>query len=166
VEVFIRELFGALDRAGVDYAVVGGVAVNLHGVPRMTYDVDLMVATHEASLRDCRIALEQLGLRSRLPFVLETIADEATRVELERERNLVAVTFTDPVDPLREVDILVAPSLDPDGVVRRAIRRGTGASAVRVATVEDLIAMKRRAGRAQDLADIAHLEKLAKGPAT
>lgn len=154
LRVFIRELFGALDRAGIDYAVVGDVAVNLHGVPRMTYDVDLMVATHAASLRDCRIVLEQLGLRSRLPFVLEL------------ERNLVAVTFTDPVNPLREVDILVAPSLDPDGVVRRAVRRGTGASAVRVASVEDLIAMKRRAGRAQDLADIAHLEKLARGPAT
>ena len=37
--MFIAELFAALELAAVEYAVVGGVAVNIHGVPRMTYDV-------------------------------------------------------------------------------------------------------------------------------
>lgn len=43
--VFIRDLLRALADAEVPYCVVGGVAVNLHGVPRMTYDVDLVVPT-------------------------------------------------------------------------------------------------------------------------
>lgn len=128
----------------------------------MTYDVDIVVATTEPSLRACRVVLEGLGLRSRLPFALESIASVATRLELERERNLVAVTFTDPSNPLREVDVLVAPSLDPEGVAARAVRRGSGAMTVRVAAVEDLIRMKRVSNRPQDLADIAHLERLAK----
>ena len=161
--MFISELFAALEAAGIEYAVVGGVAVNLHGVPRMTYDVDLVVATTVASLRGCREVLEGLGLRSRLPFVLESIADRATRMELETERNLFAVTFTDPANPLREVDILVAPSLDPDGVAARAIRRSAGAISVRVATVDDLVRLKRIANRPQDLADIAHLERITRG---
>lgn len=159
-EVFIAELFAALEAAGVAYAVVGGVAVNLHGVPRMTYDVDIVVATTEPSLRACREVLEQLGLRCRLPFVLESIAGVAERTTLERERNLVAVTFTDPSNPLREVDVLVAPSLDPDGVATRAIRRSSGDLTVRVATIEDLIRLKRISNRPQDAADIAHLERL------
>jgi len=65
--VFISELFAALESAGIEYAVVGGVAVNIHGIPRMTYDVDIVVATSEPSLRACREVLEGLGLRSRLP---------------------------------------------------------------------------------------------------
>lgn len=162
VQVFIGELFAALEAAGLEYAVVGGVAVNIHGVPRMTYDVDIVVATTEPSLRTCREVLEGLGLRSRLPFALESIAAAATRRELEHDRNLVAVTFTDPSNPLREVDVLVAPSLDPDGIAARAVRRGSGAMTVRVASIEDLVRMKRLARRPQDLADVAHLERLAK----
>jgi hypothetical protein len=161
--VFISELFSALEGAGVEYAVVGGVAVNIHGVPRMTYDVDIVVATSEDSLRRCREVLEGIGLRSRLPFMLETIADIATREQLEIERNLVAVTFTDPTNPLREVDVLIAPSLDPDGIVARAVRRAADSLTVRVAALDDLLKMKRRSNRAQDRADIEHLERISKG---
>ena len=38
--VFILELIEAFDRAEIRYCIVGGVAMNLHGVPRMTYDVE------------------------------------------------------------------------------------------------------------------------------
>lgn len=158
--MFLRELFVALASADIPYAVVGGVAVNMHGIPRMTYDVDVVVATDPASLRACREALERLGLRCRLPLILEDLAPLSKRKELEEERNLRAVTFTDPSNPLREVDVLVAPSLDPDGICARAVVKGMGTSAVRVATVDDLIAMKRAASRQQDLADIAHLERI------
>ena len=162
--MFIVELFTALHAAKIEYAAVGGVAVNIHGVPRMTYDVDIVVATTESSLRAVREVLEQLGLRSRLPFALESIADVATRVELETERSLFAVTFTDPANPLREVDVLIAPSLDPDGIAARAVERSAGSIPVRVATIEDLVRMKRIANRPQYLADIAHLERIARGP--
>ena len=158
--MFIRELFQALASRGVAYAVIGGVAVNLHGVPRMTYDVDIVVATDEASLRACREVLEGLGLRCRLPLVLESLSSLHTRLKLETERNLLAVTFTDPANPLREVDVLVAPSRDPDGICSRAVTVGSGEAAVRVASVADIIVMKKLSGRPQDLADIAHLVRL------
>lgn len=160
--VFIRELALALHHAGVAYAVVGGVAVNLHGVPRMTYDIDLVVATDEENLRRCREALESVGLVCRLPLRLEALADESVRREHEEQRSLRALTFTDPSDPLREVDVVVAPSRDPDGVVSRAVEVPAGGFSVRVAAVGDIIAMKRLAGRAQDRADIEHLLRLKK----
>lgn len=161
--MFIKELFAALEAASIKYAVVGGVAVNLHGVPRMTYDVDIVVATDEESLRSCRLLLEGLGLRCRLPFILESISDVSKRTELEVERNLIAVTFTDPANPLREVDILVAPSLDPDGIVSRSIRRTADDMTVCVVSLDDLVSMKRRANRPQDRSDLEHLERLSKG---
>jgi hypothetical protein len=158
--VFIRELATALDAHHVLYAVVGGVAVNLHGIPRMTYDIDIVVLTDAETLRGCSAALGSLALVCRLPVDLGTLSDPAEREQLESERNLTAVTFTDPANPLREVDVLIGPSADPDGVARRAGIVDAGTFKVRVASLDDLIAMKRRAGRAQDLADVAHLERV------
>ncbi|HPH64499.1 MAG TPA: nucleotidyl transferase AbiEii/AbiGii toxin family protein [Kofleriaceae bacterium] len=155
--MFIQQLVGALANANVAYCVVGGVAVNLHGVPRMTYDIDIMVATDRENLDRCHQLLSGLGLQIRLPIALVDAADRELAAQWEDERSLLAITYSDPRNPLREVDILIAPSLDPDGVVARAVTVGTG---VRVAAVADLIALKRRANRSQDLSDIAHLERL------
>ena len=160
--VFFEDLVRALDEGHVRYALVGGVAVNLHGIPRMTYDVDIVVQTDLVTLRGCRIALSALGLSCRLPIVLEMLANADERARLETERNLVAVTFTDPTNPLREVDVLVAPSIDPDGIVERSVARSAGAFEVRIASIDDLVRMKRQAARPQDLADIFHLERLAR----
>ena len=154
----------ALDAGHVRYALVGGVAVNLHGVPRMTYDVEIVVHTDVATLRGCRVALSSLGLACRLPLLLESLADGDERARLEIDRNLIAVTFTDPENPLREVDVLVAPSIDPDGIVERSVTRSAGAFEVHIASIDDLLRMKRQAGRPQDLADIRHLERLSRNP--
>ena len=158
--MFFEELIRAFDGGGVRYALVGGVAVNLHGVPRMTYDVDVVVLMDAPTLLACKLALTGLGLVCRLPIALETLADAAERARLEDERNLIAITFTDPQNPLREVDVLVAPSLDPDGIVERSVRRSAGEFEVCIASVADLLRMKRAAARPQDLADVAHLERI------
>lgn len=161
--MFIQELVGALDRHGVLYALVGGVAVNLHGVPRMTYDVDLVVKTDAITLLACKHALTELHLVGRIPLAIESLADVEERARLEREHNLIALTFTDANNPLREVDILVAPSIDPDGIVARSELRSAGAFDVRIASLTDLLRMKRAAGRPQDLADVLHLERVMTG---
>jgi len=139
--VFFEDLVRALDGGHVRYALVGGVAVNLHGIPRMTYDVDIVVRTDAVTLRACKEALSSLGLSCRLPIALETLEDAGERARLETERNLIAVTFTDPANPLREVDVLVAPSIDPDGIVERSVARSAGAFEVRIASIDDLVRM-------------------------
>jgi hypothetical protein len=117
--VFIRDLLQALADAAVPYCVVGGVAVNLHGVPRMTYDVDLVVPTTYDALQRVDEVLVGLGLQCRLPIKLVDLADDALREQLREERNLIAVTYTDPRDPLREVDILVSPPIPATRLVAR-----------------------------------------------
>ena len=42
--MFYLNLFKALKDHDIDYLLIGGLAVNLHGVPRMTMDVDLLIA--------------------------------------------------------------------------------------------------------------------------
>lgn len=56
------ELFRKLDDAGVRYLVVGGIAVNLHGVNRLTHDIDLMLALDAVKKdRDDIAMLQRLG---------------------------------------------------------------------------------------------------------
>ncbi len=161
--VFVRALISRLNESEVPYCLVGGVAVALHGVPRMTYDVDIVVLTTEPALRRCREVLEGLGLVPRVPVVLESLAEAAVRDRHVREKNLVALTFTDPTHPLREVDVLVAPPIAAEDLVARSVVRDADGLEVRVVSFVDLIALKRAAGRSQDLADVAHLERLARG---
>lgn len=156
--MFARDVARALDDHGVGYCVVGGLAVNLHGIPRATYDVDIVVERTEDQLGRCRRALESLGLRCRLPLSLESLASETD--EALALRNLIAVTFTDPNDPLREVDVLVAPSVPASQLLARATIMESAELALRVVALADLVALKRAAGRKQDRADLAHLERL------
>jgi len=158
--VFIREFLTTLSRSQIRYCVVGGVAVNLHGVPRMTYDVDIVVAPDRATLARVESALDDFGLKPRHPVSLVDFADPAYRDRARLDSNLIAVTYSDPADPLREVDVLVAPPLDAAGLVERAIELDFGGLAVRVVSLPDLIALKRAAGRAQDDSDVAHLERI------
>jgi len=158
--VFIRELIEVLARSDVHYCIVGGVAVNLHGVPRMTYDVDIVPRLDSANLEALAGVLSELRLKCRVPASLVRFSDPEFRREMA-SRNLLAVTFTDPNDPLREVDVLVSPpSVEPDELVARATVLRLGDVPVHVVALADLIAMKRAAGRAQDLSDAEHLERI------
>lgn len=158
--MFLRDVLMALVRAGVRFCVVGGVAVNLHGVPRMTYDVDIVPEPDAENLARLGDVLARLGLLPRLPVPLVSVADPTERERLLVERNLRALTFTDPVDPLREVDVLINPGPDPSSIVAAATRMTLGDVSVPVIAIGDLIALKRSAGRPQDLADADLLEQL------
>ncbi len=147
--MFAREVATAFEERGIAYCIVGGLAVNLYGIPRATYDIDLVVARSEASLRGCREALESLGLRCRLPLVLESLATESD--EALAARHLVAVTFTDPDDPLREVDVLVCLPIPATELLARARLVEGRRLALPVASLADLVALKRAAGRPQGL---------------
>jgi hypothetical protein len=158
--VFIRDLLRALADAHVPYCIVDGVAVNLHGIPRMTYDVDIVVPTTSEALEQVETLLVGLGLQCRLPIKLATLADDSLRTEYRDQRNLIAVTFTDPSDPLREVDVLVSPTIPGADLVSRAVRLQLDDIPVHVISIDDLIQLKRDSDREQDRADVAHLERL------
>jgi hypothetical protein len=56
----IKRVLAALETAGVDYKVFGGVALNLHGLPRFTEDLDLFVAPSRENVERLRAALQQV----------------------------------------------------------------------------------------------------------
>ncbi len=75
----IERVLHALEAAGVRYLVVGGVAVVLHGHPRLTADLDLALALDTGNVRAAFAALAGLGYRPRVPVTAESFADAGGR---------------------------------------------------------------------------------------
>lgn len=144
----------ALTARGVDFVVIGGIAAVLHGAPRNTFDLDVTFAVDTANLAALGDVLMTLGGRLRgappgVPFVPDA-------------RTLKGVEVLTLATDLGSLDVLARPSGAPsfDVMRRNADRYDIGGTTVRVASIPDLIAMKRAAGRPKDLADIAELEAI------
>jgi len=153
-------VFRALEAAGVRYVVVGGLAVVLHGHPRMTVDLDVVVDLAPEPAARAMEVLSSLGLLPRLPVPASAFADPDVRGGWVRERNLQVFSLYDPADPFREVDVFAAEPLPfEDLFVASRVLTVDGVS-VRVASLEHLVAMKRAAGRPQDVEDVRALERL------
>jgi predicted nucleotidyltransferase len=153
----------ALAEAGVRFVVVGGVAVVLQGHARLTVDLDVVLDLAEENVRAAIDVLTSSGLHPRLPVSAQDFADPATREGWVRERGLVVFSLHDPSDARREVDLFAQYPLPFEDLWARADVVEIPGTTVRVASIDDLIAMKETARRPQDLADIAALRALRGG---
>lgn len=157
---FFEDFFKALNDEGVRYIVVGGVAVVLHGHPRMTADIDLVVDLDPVAAKRAIRALVGMGLRPRVPVDPEDFADPDQRRRWIDERGMMVFNLYDPKDALRSVDLFVQLPIPFDELWSRALVIELPSVAVRVASIEDLIEMKENTGRSVDSADIEALEAL------
>jgi len=155
-------IFEALERAGVRYLVVGGVAVVLHGHPRFTADLDLFVALDAANVCATLAALEPLGYGPRAPVSAEDLADPAQRADWVRNKGMTVFSLASAEHPTTEIDLFVEEPFPFEEAHARALPVDLDGVRVWVASLEDLIAMKRRAGRPQDLEDVRSLEAIAR----
>jgi predicted nucleotidyltransferase len=148
----LHELLRRLSEHGVDFVVVGGVAVILQASPRFTKDLDICYASEQENLDRLGDVLTEIRARLRdidedLPFVPEGRA--------LRQTQILTLTTDD-----GGLDLLFEPDGSPGypALRRRADKIDIGGIVVHVASIEDLIAMKRAAGRPQDLVDLESLE--------
>ena len=143
-----------LDSAGVEFVVIGGIAAIAHGSPRFTFDLDIVFATDDANLTRLSSALQDLGATLRgvtddVPFV----PDART---LRHVRLLTLDTEEGPLDVMVQPDGSKGYEQLRDGSIE-AIVEGT---AVRVAGLDDLIAMKKASGRDKDRVHLQELEAI------
>ena len=158
--MFYEDVLRALQDADVRFLVVGAVAMNLHGVPRMTADLDLLADLSPPNLSGLIRALEELGYKPRLPVPAEALLDAEQRREWVAQRNLRAFTFIHPLRPLQEVDLLLESPVSFEEADSSKKVLAAARLRIPVISLDNLIAMKRAAGRAQDAADVEALEKL------
>jgi hypothetical protein len=153
-------VFTALQKAGVRYLVVGGVAVVFHGYPRFTADLDLVVALDRENVLGLVDALTTLGYRPRAPVPAGALADAETRHAWMRDKNLTVFSFWSPEHPATEIDVFVAEPFPLEPALARALRVQLGELIVPVASIPDLIFLKRQSARPKDLDDIQALEAI------
>ncbi len=153
-------VFAALGKSDVRFVVVGGVAIVLQGHARMTADLDVVIdLAPDEALRAIEVLLE-IGLQPRLPVDARDFADVNIRNQWIAERSLTVFSMYDASNPLIEVDLFVDPPISFEDLWNRSDESVVSGQPIRVASVDDLIEMKRLVGRPQDLADIAALEEI------
>jgi len=156
----VEALVRTLNAADVRYLIVGGLAVAAHGSLRFTVDVDIVLDLEPTNVQKAVAALGSLGYRPRAPVPLQQFADEKSRQVWVRDKNLMVFSLHSPEHGATEVDLFVEAPFDFGPAYARATRLevASGLEATFVSRA-DLIEMKRRAGRPQDLADIRDLEQ-------
>jgi hypothetical protein len=157
LEVILR----ALQASGARYIVVGGVAVNAHGYQRLTQDLDVCFSMDGDNLRDALDALARLGYRPMLPVKMLEFADATKREDWIANRNLQVFSLVSDAHQDATIDILASLPFNFDDEYGRALFAEL-APGLRVpsASIETLIAMKEKTGRARDQDDVDHLRMI------
>lgn len=150
-ELNLSALLGRLAAAGVDFVVIGGVAVIAHGYERNTKDLDICFGGDAANLEALGRVLVELGARLRgideeIPFIADARTLRGTQI-----------LTLDTVDG--GLDLLVDPDGSPgySALKAHAMRIEFDDVEILIASIEDLLAMKRAANRSQDQTDIEAL---------
>lgn len=142
------DMLKCLNKAGVDYIMVGGWAVNLHGYVRATIDLDIWILADQENARKVYAALGEFGA----PLAGVSPSDFAADGTIFQIG--VAPCRIDVINKIDGVKYAEASS--------RAIEKTIEGVPVRIISLEDLIANKRASGRTKDLADAEILEGLGK----
>ena len=156
-ELDIRGILAELNREGVEFLLIGGVAVGFHGYVRATKDVDIVPAPDPANLK-------------RLAHLLQRLD-----AEIEGAEEFADAELPDPLDPkalglggnwvlrtrLGRFDIMQWIGEDAlwEKLSPSAIDADIDGLPIRIVSYEDLVALKEIAGRPEDLTDLQRLRQ-------
>jgi len=153
------EVLQALTTDGVEFIIVGGVAARLHGSTRLTHDLDIVPKLDETAWKQLIDSIWNLNTRPRIPETKEDIKNIDNVRRWIVEKNMLALSFRSSSGHV-EIDLLVSESDNFEQLKSRAEQITVGSSVYFVASIDDLIAMKQKAGRPQDILDIDILERI------
>lgn len=156
-ELDIRGILAELDRAGVEFLVIGGVAVGFHGYVRATKDVDVVPDPDPQNIQRLAELLRELD------------------AEIEGAEDFKGEELPDPLDPealglggnwvlrtrLGRFDIMQWIGESPlwEMLSPAAIEAEIDGLSIKFASYEDLVTLKEMAGRPEDLADLQRLRQ-------
>lgn len=73
-------IFKKLNEKGIRYIVVGGIAVKLYGIPRMTCDIDLILDLEDENMKDFLQLLKGWGFKPKVPVDIMVFAKNGEQV--------------------------------------------------------------------------------------
>lgn len=154
----VEQIVTALNDASVRYLIAGGLAVVAHGYLRFTANVDLIIDLDESNARRALSALSALGYRPRAPVPMDDFADNKARSQWVHEKGMTVFSLYSPEHPATEVDLFVDEPVDFDSAYRSALHLEIAENlSATFLSYDDLLALKKAAGRPHDLLDIEQL---------
>ncbi len=153
-------LLKTLAEAQIEFVLVGGLAVALHGYQRVTMDVDVVLAMDEENLQRFLSVAKASGLRPTIPVEIESLTKPELIEQWYREKGMLAFSLRGPQAMATVIDILVKPVIPFADLRHEATMVEVGPISIPVASIEHLITMKTGTGRSKDLIDIEELRKI------
>lgn len=156
-ELDIEGILEVLVDGGVEFLIIGGVAVGFHGYIRATKDVDIVPAPELDNLKRLASVLERLGaeLDGAEDFESDELPDPLDPETLALGGNWVLQTRLGYFDVLQWIgEEALWEKLSPT-----AVEVAIDALRVKVVSYENLVALKKLAGRGQDLEDLKKLRE-------
>ncbi|MCB9737866.1 MAG: hypothetical protein H6747_01285 [Deltaproteobacteria bacterium] len=140
-----RPLYASLKRHAVDYIVIGGIAAIVHGVPRMTLDIDLLIRATPENAKALLDALLDAGLGTAAMLDAEELL--AHEITVFRDRLRVDVQTSSPGIRFEEVR-------------PRALMLHIEDVEVPILAAADLLAAKEACNRPKDQQDLEALRQI------
>jgi hypothetical protein len=139
----LREVFASLENNKVKYVVIGGIAAVLHGVPRATFDLDILIEATPANAQKLLDAFLEAGLGTAALITPEELLTNEITIFQDRVR----------------IDVQTStPGIKFKSVWKNKETMKYQEQEFYVLSKTDLIASKRAAGRQVDLEDVRLLE--------
>jgi len=157
-----EDIFMALNANKVKYVVVGGIALVLHGVVRLTADLDLIIKLEAENLKKFVSVMNSLAYRPKVPVKAEEFIDNEKRETWRREKGMQVFSFYHPKQPSSLVDVFVDEPIDYETLEKEREVMRAGSIKIPVVSRKHLIALKKISGRPQDIADINALKEVMK----
>lgn len=159
--MFYEQVFKKLNKKKVRYLIVGGIAVNLHGFPRVTGDLDIMLDLNDGkSINGFVEVVKVLGFKPKIPVKIENFAILSKRKSWIEEKNMKVFSVYNPSQEIEHIDVLVKNLIDFDKAYKSREIIDVGNLKVSVISIDDLIKLKKVAGRKRDEIDIAALKEI------
>jgi len=153
-------IFKELNAKKVKYIVVGGMAVNFYGIPRMTYDIDLLLYLEDRNLRKFLSLLKKWGFKPKVPVDIMDFAKKENRQDWIKNKNMKAFNLVNPGWAISEIDIIINTPVDYEIASKNITHINFQNVIIPTVSIDDLIKMKKASNRRQDKKDIFYLRKV------
>ena len=154
-----EEIFREFQREKVRYLIVGGIALNLLGGLRTTADLDILVEMTDENLLKIIKIFKKKGYRAKQPVDPMQFIDRETREDWIKNKHMKAFNFYK-ADELKEVDLIIDSPVTFESARKKIKRIQVDDLSLPVISIDDLIRMKRSAGRDVDQWDVKELKKI------
>jgi hypothetical protein len=158
---YLLEILRELSKSKIKFIVCGGVAVVLHGVERMTIDLDLAIDFSSDNVKKFNKLIKRFGFIPRAPISANVLEDEKKREQLIKEKNAFVFTYINPKKPYMILDIFLKKDTY-NSLLKNTVIKKISNNFIRIASIEQIIAMKKKIKplRDKDIYDIKALTKI------